>query len=316
MKIKIATMAALMAAAGAAQAQHVANLGNLFVDSNGLSIDMNGAAIPAGTYTSFSVSVDWVVGGGNPWSNEAIWALTDIAAFPGPANTFYADPGNAGNSAANGDPVTLLWSGSFASQSVEDGSFTGQNYNGGDSLFFNALQTFGGSNASWNNTVVTLGFDGGSGIWTENFASGTTATGNFWDRPIGVGPSISGLGPVQYATTSFLVTADGNYDLASLTFQHDGYLHLYAGSFDPNNQLTNLIGGDDDGPIFGLSSSVITGVALTTGTTYIAVISAFAASGAGDYSLNLLGPGTIVPAPASLALLGLGGLVATRRRRA
>ncbi|MEO0631773.1 MAG: hypothetical protein AAFY46_13775, partial [Planctomycetota bacterium] len=146
---------ALFAAAGlaaASNAQVSINLGDLNVTDAGISVDLNGAGIAAGTYQSYTLSVDWLAGPGNPFSNEGIWALTDAAFAPGvddPALfTFYADPGAAPNSLGSGDPTTLNWSGAFDI-----------NYEGGDSLFFNALQTFGGSSATWGNTTLTLSTD-------------------------------------------------------------------------------------------------------------------------------------------------------------
>ncbi|MFG0305486.1 MAG: hypothetical protein ACF8Q5_04655 [Phycisphaerales bacterium JB040] len=312
-----AAIAALTMLAGTASAQANFSLGSFNVDDFGVDIDLNGGSVAAGTYTSYTVSVDWTAGVGGPWSSEAIWALTDDGVFSGFPSVFYADPGPAGNAANDGNPVTLTWSGQFQQQNVEVG-LAGQNYEGGDPLFFNALQTFAGSSATWSNVEVTLGFDSTAAqTFSESFATGTTATGAMWDRPVGVGPGISGLGPVMYQRKEFQVDQTGVYDLASITPNHDGYLHIYEGSFNPNFQLTNLLGGGDDGAILGLGSSVVEGLTLTAGQTYVAVVSGFALGEEGRYSLNALGPGNvfIVPAPAGVAMLGLGGLLATRRRR-
>jgi hypothetical protein len=135
----------------------------------------------------------------------------------------------------------------------------------------------------------------------------------------------------------------------------DGYIHLYQNAFDPNNQLTNLLAGDDDGP-GGIGTSQILNIDLAPGV-YVLVTSGFAAGDAGPYDTTISGAGptimfsgdttggplwdrpigggpsisglgpvnyeaqsfTIgaVPEPGTLALLGLSlaGLAATRRRK-
>ncbi len=128
-----------------------------------------------------------------------------------------------------------------------------------------------------------------------------------WDRPIGVGPSISSLGPVMFHAETFTITSGGLHDISSVQ-GYDGYLHLYLGSFDPMDQLTNLIAGNDDG-VGGIGTSDIMGINLLSGTTYVLVTSAFQDGDEGSFQ------NSIVPAPASAALLAFGGLVATRRRR-
>jgi len=142
----------------------------------------------------------------------------------------------------------------------------------------------------------------------DNFSySGMNDQGS-WDRPIGGGPGISGLGPVMFHAETFTITAGGLHDISSVQ-DYDGYIHLYLGSFDPLDQLTNLLAGDDDG-VGGVGTSDLMGINLLSGSTYVLVTSAFQAGDEGSFTNR------ITPAPASIALLGLGGLVATRRRRA
>lgn len=149
--------------------------------------------------------------------------------------------------------------------------------------------------------------------------SGDTTGGPLWDRPIGTGPSISGLGPVNYSVQPFIVDAAGLYTIDSVQSDDfgvwDGYLHLYQGSFDPTDQLTGLIGGNDDGP-GGIGTSQILDIALNTGTTYYAVTSGFAAGDVGGFTNTISGVGniTLVPEPAALSLLALGALALVRRR--
>ncbi len=137
--------------------------------------------------------------------------------------------------------------------------------------------------------------------------SGSTIGGPTWDRPIGAGPSISGLGPVAYHAETVSLIA-GTYDIYS-DQDFDGYLHLYADSFNPADQLTNLLAGNDDGA-GGVGTSEIFGAAVAGGT-YIVVTSGYQAGDQGNFSNRIV----LVPTPASAALLGLGGVVALRRRR-
>ncbi len=164
--------------------------------------------------------------------------------------------------------------------------------------------------------VAVAGF-ATSAMATGTFSySGDNMGGLMWDRPIGMGPGISGLGPVGYSVIEVGVTASGAYNFASVQ-DYDGYLHVYAGSFNPLDQLTGLIGANDDG-VGGIGTSNIDAVALTAGTSYFVVTSAFAAADMGTFTNTIDGgPGKAfaVPAPSALALLGLGGLVAGRRRR-
>ena len=317
---RLAAVLAVAGLAGAAAAQHNINLGTLNVTSTATPIDLNGGSIPAGNYTSYSMSFDWVAGGGGPWSNEAIWALTSTNNLA--TAVFHADPGASPDAGSSGNPVTLTWNGFMGAQTlnVETGfSTTGAAYNGGDDLFLFTLQTWAGSDATWSNVNVTLGFDAPpppTGTFTEAWASGNTATGNTWTRPNAAGTALSTAVP-QFDVIPFGVTESGTYDIASITPDHDGFLHIYTGAFDANDPLANFLAGNDDGPILGLGSSVTAGLELVAGELYFAVISAFGTTQAGDYTMNAVGPGAafVIPAPGSLALLGLGGLVIARRRR-
>ncbi|MEM6265407.1 MAG: Ig-like domain-containing protein, partial [Bacteroidota bacterium] len=125
--------------------------------------------------------------------------------------------------------------------------------------------------------------------------SGNTSGGNSWARPIvdfftgAPTGGISGLGPVNYSVLEFQVSTSGSYTISSTQF-FDGYLLLYVNSFDPNNQLTNLIIGDDDGPT-GVGSSEIAGTFLNTGTTYFLVTTGFEAGDDGAFANTITGPG-------------------------
>ncbi len=308
----VTAAAALALTAGIAAAQYNVNLGNLAVTDAGISVDLMGAGIPAANYTSFSVSADWVAGGGNPFSTEAIFAFTDAAFAPGIDDpglfTFYADPGVSPDAIGSGDPVTLTWSG-----------FLSPSYSGGDSLWFNALQTFGGSDASWNNVDITLGFD-------TIQAPESTA--------LGTNPSSMTFAPLAQAEVQwFSFDVAGGAGAQPWSISTAGSTNT-GGSFGDDDteiglydSMGNLIATNDDedfggGILTSLLDSDGVG-ALADGTYYIAVgafntvyADAFDATStstaSGETKLTL----SFVPAPASVAFLGLGGLAAARRRRA
>ena len=146
--------------------------------------------------------------------------------------------------------------------------------------------------------------------------NGDTTGEPTWNRPIQGGPTLSGVGTaVPYEVTAFSVDTSGSYllEIITATSSWDTYLHLYT-SFDPLDQLTGLIDGNDDGGIGFLSSLTSS---LTSGTNYYAVVSGFSNSSFGSYSLEITGPGNVsVPTPTTLALMFLGviGLGYSRRK--
>ncbi|NNE32964.1 MAG: hypothetical protein HKN40_11400 [Winogradskyella sp.] len=97
-------------------------------------------ASSTGSYDSFSVSVDWAAGGGNPWSNEADLTFTTTA------GSVTIDPPTTGG-ASNANATTLTFEGDLAG--IYDPTVDGY-----IDLVLN--QSFGGSNADWSNLVVTL----------------------------------------------------------------------------------------------------------------------------------------------------------------
>ena len=112
-----------------------------------VTINLNDAANSAGvtasstgSYDSFSISVDWVVGAGNPWSSEADITVTTTA------GSVVIDPPTTGGLNSN-DSTTLTFVGDFT-------AIYNPSTDGYIDLVFN--QSFGGSDADWSNIVVTL----------------------------------------------------------------------------------------------------------------------------------------------------------------
>ncbi|MBS0188778.1 MAG: PEP-CTERM sorting domain-containing protein [Planctomycetes bacterium] len=148
-------------------------------------------------------------------------------------------------------------------------------------------------------TMTSIAMTGGSLLWTSKTASSAVAslTGS-WTTTLGATP----LGAYGAATTGFaggfnggsiaLGNASPNYGIvAAGTF--DGSNVSFGGAQFPfvQNSLTLTFTG-----VNGFNESQINSVKLLFGTDGTGVIQA-------------------IPSPGSLALVGLGGLVAARRRR-
>jgi hypothetical protein len=266
--------------------------------SNASSVELTGAT--AGfTFSKYTVSFDWTAGPGDPWSNEAVWALADTP-ITAPTNFLYADPGNAPNSANSGNPVTLAWSG-----------FLDAPYQGGDPLHFWFGQAYPGSTANWSNITITLStdvptpppatliFDGSSNV------SSLVAGEIQWFKFDYVG------GPLVIDTLG-----------SNLSPSNDTEIALYSA-------LGGLIDTNDDIDLFGgnlLSELSFADGDLAPGEYYIAVgafnssfsggfTATSSSSNTGQFLLNI--NAVAAPEPGTFALLGLGGfcLLAARRRR-
>jgi len=156
---------------------------------------------------------------------------------------------------------------------------------------------------------------------------GDTTGGPTYNRPVTLTiPSTVGLA-VPFQVTEFVVSESGTYTLTllALTQPYDPFLALYDGTFRPTDSIGGIIALDDDLNDDLTRSQII--VNLIAGSGYQAVVSGFANSDFGAYSLTFDGPGQIfadnvgaVPEPATwgLMLVGfglIGGSARYRRRR-
>jgi len=156
----------------------------------------------------------------------------------------------------------------------------------------------------------------------QTFFMGDTTGGPTFNRPIGNGPSLSGIGTnVAYEVTEFSVSASGAYtfNVNTLTNGFDTYLFLYQGNFDPLNQFGNFLAGNDDGGP-GFNSQI--GINLSTGIDYLAVVSGFNNRDFGAYELSARGPGvatitSVIPEPTTwlMMIVGFAGVGLQIRRR-
>lgn len=165
----------------------------------------------------------------------------------------------------------------------------------------------------------------------ENYTGDTTG-GPLWDRPFASGTCCSSLGPVTYEIQPFYVETAGNYDFSSnqndtLPDQWDGYLFVYVDGFDPLDQLTGFVAGDDDGT-GGVGTSDIDGVPLEANRLYYVVTTGFADDDFGTYMNSIEGPGVIRLGPLPsvptlgewgmigfISLLAMTGLIVVRRSK-
>jgi hypothetical protein len=287
MKISAVAALAVAALAGTSLAQ-VYNLGNLSATSTNQSIAL--APLPGpGPWTSFTLTTDWVAGGGGPWSSEASFSL-----FNGLATVVPASAPSSG-AANNGVSTTLTWTGLFAPVAS------------GTSLDFRFRQTFSGSTATWNNTVLTFG------TLTPTLPSNVFNLGSI--NP--AGPlTIQSIGAANdtviglWNSSGVLLETDDDDGPGALSLinQTLGLGTYYVGMVEYGNSVT---GGAGFGyTMVGGNAAITNGLSVGDGTTTLSSPGeSIAVGGVQWYSF------TVVPTPGAAALLGLGGLAVARRRR-
>ncbi|GJM24950.1 MAG: hypothetical protein DHS20C16_13650 [Phycisphaerae bacterium] len=270
-----------------------AGIGNLAAGH--LEVDINGAVIPAGTYTGYSVSFDWT-DATNAWSNEAVVAFADndLANFVVQYSGATAD-----NAAADGNPVTLTYDGFFDVA-----------YEGGDPLWFISWETYAGASFNLANVAITLTQGAPVSPFASlalqgvlngpvDSASGDT-TGAADQVAGGAGP---GAGSANYFSgdhTYQLNWGGGDINIDSLFTNANGDIDLFLYDDTPGAGLVASGTSVDDNENINL-------VGLAAGTYYIVIDGWQGAENA--YQLN------VTPEPASIALLAMGAAVVVRRRR-
>ena len=263
-------------------------VGNTTVTINANDL-ANSAGVPAGLYSSANVTVAWGNSDNDAWSTEA------VAAFNGGSQVTASS-----GSDFSADPTTLTWTG------LSLGGLYNPSVDG--TLNFNMRQTYVPSGADWSNIVITLV--------------------SFIQPPV---PNCIDLGSIASGVAV-------NFNTESTTGVTDTEVGVY-------NQYGQLLGSDDDSGTGNLSSLNLAN--LPDGTYYIAVgtwnttfggafgvtsngtetgmfgievisgmdtLSGSATAGAAPNNVQWFC--VTIPTPSAAAMLGLGGLVAIRRRRA
>jgi len=172
----------------------------------------------------------------------------------------------------------------------------------------------GVANGGTSGDVTRLAAPGGTAQFDQGFFGTGLADFNF-----DIDVMLTGADTADGSGTFSIVDVQGE----TLSGNIDGQFNLIGGvaiSFTGNLtgvQFTDVSGdGTFDGPTSGSFDTDLPGAAPYTG----AVVQLFL-DGSGNFftrdfdDVSTQVSGVIVPAPASLALLGLGGLAATRRRR-
>ncbi len=322
-----------LAASSAAMADFTFSLSNQSnVTTSWRSINLTTAAsIPNDTYTGVRIQYDFDsnpngTSSSHAWSNEGRATLSSTGGSgTGTSPTF----GGGNTNWTSG--VTIVTGGASNANDVAgirfNLNFTSPlNFNGSQSIFWNYRQAFGnaaGQQVDWNNVSVTFISFVPPTPPAGAINLGTLAPGGMLMAQT---PYVSNtvqwykftLGTAIPAGDQFLAHTFGNTLSGGQFGTEDTEIALF-------NSAGNVLGNNDDTGSFRWSTLSST-AGLAAGDYYIAasaynlavgpsfsasVVDAVAVGGAVTGDIKL----TIIPAPATAGLLGLGGLLAARRRR-
>ncbi len=172
----------------------------------------------------------------------------------------------------------------------------------------------GTAGATTSGDVTRVASPGGTAVFAPGFAGTGSSDFSFDIMVSGImGGSAAGAGTFSIA--------DLNGETLSGSIDGD-FVMLGSGIIAFNGLLSDVVFGDVsgdgtfDGPTAGFFSTDLPGTAPYDGAIVTLTVTGAAGFFDDDFSgVSTQVSGAIVPAPASLALLGLGGLAAARRRR-
>lgn len=150
--------------------------------------------------------------------------------------------------------------------------------------------------------------------------NGDTTGGPTYNRVLSGSPptGLSGVGTaVHYQVVPVYTDFTGSVNFEITSGGFDTFMSLYSGSFNSGNALADIVIADDDA---GAGSLSLFAASLTGGAQYYVVVTGFGNADFGTYQLQMSSTSSnitigVVPAPGAVAMLGLTGLVAGRRRR-
>ncbi|MEM8756919.1 MAG: PEP-CTERM sorting domain-containing protein [Planctomycetota bacterium] len=258
-------------------------------------------AQPAGLYLSVADNVGTEVNGG-PFTDEDVF-LTD-AAGSSSSLFFSIDAGDL-------DAFHILPNGNFLFSSLFNGSIGGVTFDDADLIEFDP------NTSSIVGNYLGLGFDSFTSAGPDVSAATTDADGNLYFSALGSTNALTHAGGSLTFTDGDIVRLDATTGIATIAIAEadlfdDGDGDVYGLHLDTDGTL--LISTIDDEMISGsmfLDGDVFRYDPISDTASPFFSESSFTSTNTHDVDAVFF----VVPAPASAALLGLGGLAAARRRR-